>query len=835
MANIISAQTGNWTAASTWQTVDSTSELDSDSSSTAISTSNLDSATFTPGAITVDGVALKLFGRATSPAGTFTVTLRNSTGGVDVTSVTVNVADLPASGRGWVFFRFSSSQLLLAATAYLIRVVCSNTGSQVTLLRNATANNWSRKLRTTTTQAPGANDIIVISNQFTGAGASTAVTVTMDNTATTTWGTFTGSPAQGVYVCGNGTLTWGTSASTNYYFRVRNVFEIAGGGTVNIGTTGTPIPSTSTAIVEFDCVSNSDSAIRVHSGGTLNIVGPTKNARTTLTNTVTAGATSLVVGSTSGWEAGDVLCFSPSGVSAGSGNYETRTILTVDSATTVTLTAGTANGYTVNSQLTCFIGNLTRRIKVRGISSSLNMNSIQTQGTGSIETCQYVETLNYTGQGFYANSTGNFNIRYCTVNTGSSVNGMYIDASATNFNIQDCVIYNISFQSININTSLAGTRVFQNNLAIGSTSSFADQLIYRIRPADIFKDNVFVGKTGGSSSLARIFLLESGNYPEANFSNNYFGYYNSAGIRLETLSGANEFTLEGVFKDWTVIGSQNNAFIGFELSPGGQGNFICRNLIFDGLRILGNRTVGMSIRNAYNLLTFRNSIFASLVSGHNQVVGLRVDNTYYLRVILENCDFGVATGSAGTHSTADIQFNAAQGLHEFFGRDLHLGSTTPIQNLQNAVGSSPQSFLRVQRYNNVANDNRSFFRFGTIQTNTSIFNTAAPSEQITPSSSSVKIESSSKLSPVNSGETLTISVRVRKNAAYNGAQPRLLQKAYFPTGVTVDTVLDTMTVAADTWETLTGTTGTSTADGVFIFVVDCDGTAGSIFVDDWEI
>lgn len=41
-----------------------------------------------------------------------------------------------------------------------------------------------------------------------------------------------------------------------------------------------------------------------------------------------------------------------------------------------------------------------------------------------------------------------------------------------------------------------------------------------------------------------------------------------------------------------------------------------------------------------------------------------------------------------------------------------------------------------------------------------------------------------------------------------------------------------ITVASDAaWEALTGTTAAVTADGVLEFVVDCDGTAGNLFVD----
>jgi hypothetical protein len=54
-------------------------------------------------------------------------------------------------------------------------------------------------------------------------------------------------------------------------------------------------------------------------------------------------------------------------------------------------------------------------------------------------------------------------------------------------------------------------------------------------------------------------------------------------------------------------------------------------------------------------------------------------------------------------------------------------------------------------------------------------------------------------------------------------------------GYTSDTVLDTMTSAAGSWEQLSATTAAASQDGVFEVYVDCDGTAGWVNVDDWSV
>ena len=49
-----------------------------------------------------------------------------------------------------------------------------------------------------------------------------------------------------------------------------------------------------------------------------------------------------------------------------------------------------------------------------------------------------------------------------------------------------------------------------------------------------------------------------------------------------------------------------------------------------------------------------------------------------------------------------------------------------------------------------------------------------------------------------------------------------------------DRALDTVTPTT-TWQQLSGTSAAANADGVFRFCVDCTGTAGSIYVDDWSV
>jgi hypothetical protein len=77
-----------------------------------------------------------------------------------------------------------------------------------------------------------------------------------------------------------------------------------------------------------------------------------------------------------------------------------------------------------------------------------------------------------------------------------------------------------------------------------------------------------------------------------------------------------------------------------------------------------------------------------------------------------------------------------------------------------------------------------------------------------------------------------VTVQVQKNGTYNGAAPRLILKRQDSMGVTSDTVKATFSASANTWQAQVGSSPTAPQDGVYEFIIDCDGTAGSVFVGD---
>ena len=169
-------------------------------------------------------------------------------------------------------------------------------------------------------------------------------------------------------------------------------------------------------------------------------------------------------------------------------------------------------------------------------------------------------------------------------------------------------------------------------------------------------------------------------------------------------------------------------------------------------------------------------------------------------------------------------------------RKCTINDTVAITNQGNLQATQDfTSVVGFDKFNNTAGSHRAYKRFGQTQTDQSVFNTAAPSEALLPNSASGKLPSGSKKFAVASGETATVNVYVRKTSTYNGNQPRLIVKANSIAGIASDTVLDTMSVGTGTWEQLSGTTATVSDDCVLEVYVDCDGTAGTVNVDDWSI
>lgn len=806
MATLISSATGNFTASGTWKVADATTELDSEAGSTASTTAYVASANFTPGAITVDAIAVKVASRTAGATGTVSIELYNSTGASSVATATIDAADMPLTG-GWVVLPIGST-LLLAATNYQIRFKTSVTGT-VTLYRNATAGNWSRQLRTTTNQAPAAGDKLIVAGEHTGSGTGNNFTVTMDETAATIYGNV--SFTQSITVNKRGTLSYGTTASTNYLLKLAGIFKVWSDGIFNIGTTGTPIPSTSTAKLEFSVATNVDSGLEVGSGGTFNSQGVTLHTveRALLNANAAVSDTVLTTDVTVGWKSGDQIALASTTRTVTQG--ELRTLSVDSSGTTVTVSSGLTYAHDGVAPVQAEVINLNRNVKICGTSATLCAYVLM--ATTSVSDCDFTEfyylgssTANKHGVEVQT-TTGSASFNSCAFHTyfstAATAVGVY-SASTTlnNLSVVDCNFWNTNYLAVYLtaaNTTFNASLTFTGNWCINGAT----------------------GTTYG-------FLIAP---VEATVSNNRIAGYgvglqiiNAAGGKLGTHSGnIIHSCTAGVTYQTVFDGTISNTTI---WRTGGQAFNIggCSRVVVDGVTTFGNVSGGITMANNQDCV-IKNFVSNSQAS-YTQPYGVYLTGLNP-RTVFYNCSFGATTG----HTTADIVTTTV-----FNGIIFHkctFSSSTELSVSTWRLGGGYFS----QDHQNVAGSCKRVAWEGTSTRDTVIYNNASPSLRMAPAQTVVKLRSPYFSVAVASGNTSTPSVWVRKSVvgdgtAYNGAQPRLMVKANPTAGILSDTVLDTAAAAAGSWEELTGTTAAVSENTVLEFFVDCDGTQGWINVDD---
>ncbi len=824
MATLIAAATGNFTTAGTWGVADTTSFLDSEVTSTTLTTSLVASAAWTSTAITVDGVAVKVANsRLGTPTGTMTIELFDSTASSVKGTLTIDVADLPAGVPRWVFFKFSGgSAALTNGNNHTIRAKTSS-ATQVSLFRDATSNNWSRALRRTTTQAPAAADILIIGGEHTGQGTGNSFTVTMDNTATTNWGKTT--------VGSRATFAFGTAAATAYQFKIAGLLELSPGGTITVGTVGTPVPSGTTHNIEFMCASPAQYGFQVY-GGTLTMYGASKTVKAMLAADASAAATSITTNVSTNWSSGDSLAIAST--TRTPGDSENVTMSGAATGTSVPVSA-LAAAHSGTSPTAGEVINLTRNIVVKGTSTT-NASYVLI-GTTAVVSVTYAEFSALGGasagsRGIEMNTTtGSCLFQYCSAHdfTVAGADGFLLaSASTDNVTIDSCVLWNIasgtSAGAIAI-AATTGTNWTVSNCVAIKTNSTNGMFIGDL--GGTFTNNTIVSSAGSGIQFGTSELMTGTYTGNVSHSNAISGFAALIGFQGTASTPAVTFT------------SWRNAVAGFDTFIG-----VC-NLTFT-ITCFGN-VEGVLLRGRCSTVTFLNSSFyggSTLV----QTDGVR----FSVDAALANCVFRTCTfGSPSGHATQDLSFTQTGFGSMFLYADILFDNCTFSSSslviasmTTTALASGSNGILRFQKFNGVAGSHKSYVSGGIISLDSAIYKAASPSARYTPSSASLKLVSEPHAFTVPSGGNATITVYVRKSvtgdtggATYNGAQPRLILKANPSAGVAADVVLATATNAANgAWQALTNdltTAGvTLTDDAVLEVVVDGDGTAGWFNVDD---
>mgnify|MGYP001561466523 CR=1 FL=1 len=833
MATLISSASGNFTDASTWKLADSVSSQQTGVTSTALTISLVASASFVPGAITVDGIVVFMASRATSPVGTIEVELWNATDVVQVVMNTCNVSDLPAGGTSRLCFGFSPI-LLLAGKSYQVR--CRTTSaSMVNLYRDSTAGNWTRELRTSTAQAPVAGDNLMVLGEITGPATGNSFEIAMNSVAATDYGSAnTNALIPALSVSHRGTLSWGIAESTAYILRLSGCLAIQSGGTYNKGTTGARMPATSTALLEFDCAADGDFGLNVYSGGSWNEHGEVRTTdRALLAANASASATVLTCDRTLDWRTGDKIAI---GATRRTGSENEEFVLGQNtSSATLTLPSGLVYPHLGTSPIEAEVINLTRNCKIKPVNTSFV--SYVYISSGSLVHVTWTE-FSYLG----TSASNKMGIELAPLGTGSSVvinycsisygeySGIYSNSGAyVGLNIDDNVIYRIALNGIYISQISSNSTVSINNCIIMRVSSGYGLFINpNGSNITISVSNIII--VGCITSVPGFGLSYSAG-PTASVSINSCKIHSGDTHGFQLIAGNASYNINLTMTGCYIF--RNNG-AGMQMDPARP----LRNITLQDSYLWGN--LNNNILWGGIIGSIKNCVISGDAS-YSTVCGLRVSpssgGVYYNRATIESTTFGLSGTYYTTHSTSDMDISGAQEA-DISMTDSSLLSSVPISSLSYLSSTSK---ITSDRHNQTPGISRSWIVGGSRQQDAGIFKTTSPSQRLTPISTSVKLESGLRIVAVADGQTVTVNVWVRESLLadgtdYNGNRIRLICKRNLANGVSSDTVIATATIASEgSWEQLTGVSPACDGNGVMIFVVDCDGTTGWINVDDFTV
>jgi hypothetical protein len=272
------------------------------------------------------------------------------------------------------------------------------------------------------------------------------------------------------------------------------------------------------------------------------------------------------------------------------------------------------------------------------------------------------------------------------------------------------------------------------------------------------------------------------------------------------------------------------------------------NTRYDNLVSIGNQTANLllgynvGITQQFNLV-FNNADIRSDSVNTTQYgimlgLGLAPTTPIALKLTMNDCSFGTPS----IHTLGDIRFNAdVNQVADLVCNNCNFASSIEVSQ---PGFMSDGSRVAIQRANKVNGAHRTYYSFGLLTLDTTIFRSGTKSTRMTPTSATFSQDFGKKLIPVKANSTPTISVWVRKSvvgdgSAYNGSQPRLWLTnnpaiALFPSYD--DIILATASAANGTWEQLSATLPVVPyEDTAFEVYLDCRGTIGWVNVDDWRV
>ena len=454
------------------------------------------------------GVAFQLSAVSGSPTGTIDLILSATNGASTTASFPISgltqksglrSAITPTNPVGWQVFAFNSP--VTFPTGRSMRIGVKTSVSNKVSLIGQSLTNLNRSYITTLTGNPGSvADVVHIVGSLSSTGLVTRTVNYNVSGVPVTYGNF--------YVHNGGVLNFDPTISTTITLAGTLGMQITPDGTVNIGTSSSPVLSSVTHSINL-----SNSYINVHNGASFNVYGAYKtpyllfSADTIINNGFYSTTTDP-----KDWIVGDTFVLTPN-VSS----YNTTEVTTLLSKpTSFTIQAFNNPIYVHNaSNYIPSVVNMTRNVQISANSgyirfldgSNSNVNNAQFKG---------FRNATYKGLQFCTDSTGSVSLSNCAFN-GDAVATMpafSFDSTKTptsNVSIMGCNFfgYGATTDIVTLNAVSANNFTFTNNIVLSASQN--GMLINALSStyANI-KDNFLIGNVQNGLRVTNPYVLSGG-------------------------------------------------------------------------------------------------------------------------------------------------------------------------------------------------------------------------------------------------------------------------------------------------------------------------------------
>jgi len=241
----------------------------------------------------------------------------------------------------------------------------------------------------------------------------------------------------------------------------------------------------------------------------------------------------------------------------------------------------------------------------------------------------------------------------------------------------------------------------------------------------------------------------------------------------------------------------------------------------------------------YNIITTCNDSGVRINVSRNIIESIISKGNYNNGILLTSSSFNNKIYNAIFGSNASGDINTGTFAETLYLENSNLLSTTEVS-MPSTTYSGASIFS--QKHDQTVGNHKKWVclvgaSYYTTVIDTTIFDVSSPSTRIIPGHAIIKSECVIAQISVDSGQTVTASVKVRESVAgdgtdYNGSRIRLLLRKNVAMGINSNTLIATATSASEgAFENIQGTSDTVTDNGVLEFFVDCDGTTGWISID----